>query len=85
MKRHRFVMIAAGAGLALTGVTAALAQSSGGTNVPMRQLLENGFEIKAAAPDGNQYVVFLQRDTRAFACIFVTVTNAQCREIRGAQ
>ncbi len=82
MRYGSFVTAAAVAGFTLTGASVANAQSSGGNNVQMTTLLQDGFEIKAAAPNGNQYVLFLQKDTRAYACIFVTVTNAQCQEIR---
>lgn len=59
----------------------ALAQDSGGDSNTMRGLLRQGFEIKAMAPNGAQYVVLLQKDTSAYACEFVTVTNSRCRAI----
>ncbi|MEM6463508.1 MAG: hypothetical protein AAF724_16500 [Pseudomonadota bacterium] len=59
----------------------AAAQSSSTTGESMETLLEQGFEIKAAAPNGDRYVVFLQKDTAAYACEFVTVTNSRCGAI----
>ncbi|MCR9134894.1 MAG: hypothetical protein NXI27_02805 [Alphaproteobacteria bacterium] len=58
-----------------------MAQDSGGDSNTMRGLLRQGFEIKAMAPNGAQYVVLLQKDTAAYACEFVTVTNSRCRAI----
>lgn len=62
--------------------TAALAQSAGAENVSMSTLLSRGYEIKAAAPNGNKYVVFLQKDSDAYACEFVTTTNTRCGKIK---
>ena len=56
------------------------AQSSGGSQ-SMKSLLQQGFEIKAAAPSGNSFVVFMQKDQAAYACEFVTVTNSRCGAI----
>ena len=69
------------AAAALLYSTTAFAQSSGGDFATMRMLLQDGYEIKAAAPNGAQYVVFLQKEESAFACEFVTVTNSRCRAI----
>lgn len=57
------------------------AQDGGGDSNTMRGLLRQGFEIKAMAPNGAQYVVLLQKDTAAYACEFVTVSNSRCRAI----
>lgn len=51
------------------------------TAYTMGQLASQGFEIKAAAPNGSRYVVFMQNDTSAYACEFVTTTQSQCRQI----
>ncbi len=74
-------VVAVVAGLAFGGLTPALAQSSGGEGVSMQTLLKRGYEIKAAAPNGAQYVVFLQKGNSAYACEFVTITNSRCGSI----
>ncbi|WP_419912593.1 hypothetical protein [Hoeflea sp.] len=69
--------------VALLAGTAQLAsaQSSSGTGTNMKALLQDGYEIKAMAPNGSQYVVLLQKDESAYACEFVTVNNSRCRAI----
>jgi hypothetical protein len=61
------------------------AQSTGGsslsTSATMADLLADGYEIKAAAPNGSKFVVFLQKDKSAYACEFVSVTSSRCRTI----
>ncbi|MEM9106151.1 MAG: hypothetical protein AAGC96_10905 [Pseudomonadota bacterium] len=52
-----------------------------GSSESMQALLRDGFEIKAAAPNGKSFVVFLQKGEKAYACEFVTVTNSRCGEI----
>ena len=47
----------------------------------MSSLLSNGYEIKAAVPNGTRYIVFLQKDKSAFACEFVTLTKSRCGSI----
>lgn len=64
-----------------SAVQVAGAQSSGSSGTDMKSLLRDGYEIKAMAPNGSQYVVLLQRDKEAYACEFVTVTNSRCRAI----
>lgn len=72
--------------LALVVAPAAFAQqeadsaSKGGTST-MKDLLAKGFEIKAAAPNGAKYIVFLQKGTEAYACEFVTLTNSRCGSV----
>jgi len=48
----------------------------------MGALIADGYEIKAAAPNGSKYVVFLQKDKKAFACEFVTLANSRCGEVK---
>ena len=62
-------------------VQIAAAQSSGSTGESMKALLERGFEIRAAAPNGSQYVVFLQKGKAAYACEFKTLTSSRCGAI----
>ncbi|MCL6706680.1 hypothetical protein M8R20_06680 [Pseudomonas sp. R2.Fl] len=70
---------------ACLAASAALAQSEGGsslsTSATMADLLADGYEIKAAAPNGSKFVVFLQKDKSAYACEFASVTNSRCRTI----
>ncbi|MGQ3214050.1 MAG: hypothetical protein ACT6U0_10615 [Shinella sp.] len=47
----------------------------------MGALASQGYEIKAAAPNGSRYVVFMQNDKSAYACEFVNTTETQCRQI----
>ncbi|MEX3009335.1 hypothetical protein [Hoeflea sp. TYP-13] len=63
------------------GIQSAGAQSSGGSGATMKSLLQQGYEIKAAAPNGSKYVVFMQKDNSAYACEFVTVTSSRCGAI----
>ncbi len=53
----------------------------GASSASMGQLASQGYEIKAAAPNGSRYVVFMQKDTSAYACEFVNTTQTQCRQI----
>ena len=47
----------------------------------MAQLLDDGYEIKATAPNGNRYVIFMQKEKSAYACEFVNVSTTRCRPI----
>jgi hypothetical protein len=47
----------------------------------MGELSSQGYEIKAAAPNGSRYVIFMQNDKSAYACEFVNTTDTQCRQI----
>ena len=47
----------------------------------MGELASQGYQIKAAAPNGSRYVVFMQNDKTAYACEFVNTTTTQCRQI----
>ncbi|CAK7255662.1 hypothetical protein KYK30_13895 [Shinella yambaruensis] len=53
----------------------------GASGTTMGALASQGYEIKAAAPNGSRYVVFMQKDTSAYACEFVNTTQTQCRQI----
>ncbi|MCD2177139.1 hypothetical protein [Rhizobium sp. C1] len=57
-----------------------------GKNAPvppstMKDLLAQGYEIKAAVPNGAKFVIFMQKDQSAYACEFVSVTNTKCGAI----
>ena len=47
----------------------------------MAELASQGYEIKAAAPNGSRYVIFMQNDQSAYACEFVNTAQTQCRQI----
>lgn len=44
----------------------------------LSQLLSKGYEIKAAVPNGKQFIVFVQKDQSAYACEFVSVAKTRC-------
>ncbi|MBO9628810.1 MAG: hypothetical protein J7516_05180 [Shinella sp.] len=71
------------AAIALLAATAAHAQDAetGSAAKTMGQLASEGYEIKAAAPNGSRYVIFMQNDQSAYACEFVNTANTQCRPI----
>ena len=67
---------------------AATVGSNSGTNASasassstMKDLLAQGYEIKAAVPNGDKFVIFMQKDQSAYACEFVSVTNTKCGAI----
>jgi hypothetical protein len=45
---------------------------SGSSGSGIGRLLSQGYEIRAAVPNGTRYIVFLQKDQSAYACEFVT-------------
>ncbi|WP_421590909.1 hypothetical protein [Shinella sp. M27] len=71
------------AAIALLAATAAHSQDAdtGSASKTMGQLVSEGYEIKAAAPNGSRYVIFMQNDQSAYACEFVNTANTQCRPI----
>jgi len=78
----RILMTMAVAGAAVFGhVLMANAQTATGSSKSIKALLNDGFEIKAAVPNGKTFVVFLQKGEEAYACEFVTVTNSRCGAI----
>jgi hypothetical protein len=60
------------------GTSAAVASAASAT---MGELLAQGYEIKAAVPNGAKFVVFMQKEQSAYACEFVSVTNTRCGAI----
>jgi hypothetical protein len=70
------VSIASGA-LAQEGTTET-SSASGGT---IGALIAEGYEIKAAVPNGKRFVVFLQKETTGYACELVNLTRSQCGKI----
>lgn len=47
----------------------------------MGQLISEGYEIKAAVPNGKSFVVFLQKDSTGYACQVSTLSRSQCGKI----
>ena len=47
----------------------------------MGQLISQGFEIKAAVPNGKSFVVFLQKDSTGYACQMSTLSRSVCGKI----
>ncbi|MDX3973412.1 hypothetical protein [Shinella sp.] len=75
--------LAAATALLLVTAFAAQAQDAEGgvSSATMGELVGQGYEIKAAAPNGSRYVVFMQKDKSAYACEFVNTAQTQCRQI----
>jgi hypothetical protein len=64
--------------------SAALAQEtdpSMNSGASMGQLIAQGYEIKAAVPNGKSFVVFLQKDSTGYACQMTTLSRAVCGKI----
>lgn len=69
--------------VALTmAASGALAQdtaiSSSNASATMASLIAQGYEIKAAVPNGTKFIVFLQKDKSAYACEFSTLASSRC-------
>ena len=47
----------------------------------MGQLISEGYEIKAAVPNGKTFVVFLQKDSTGYACQMATLSRSVCGKI----
>lgn len=72
----------------LLATPAALAQDNDNANggnagsVTMSSLIAQNYEIKAAVPNGDRFIVFLQKDQSAYACEFATLANSRCGAIQ---
>ena len=55
--------------------------TTGSGDATMAQLIAEGFEIRAAVPNGSKIIVFMQKDQSAYACEFVSLTNSRCGTI----
>ena len=71
----------AGPGFAQSTDTMSSTSSTASTTPTMGQLLAQGYEIKAAVPNGAKFVIFMQKDQSAYACEFVSITNTKCGAI----
>jgi hypothetical protein len=47
----------------------------------MGQLIADGYEIKAAIPNGKRFVVFLQKDSTGYACEMANLSRSKCGKI----
>jgi hypothetical protein len=45
------------------------------------QLIADGYEIKAAVPNGKRFVVFLQKDSTGYACEMTGLSTSRCGKI----
>jgi hypothetical protein len=72
--------------LGLAAASGAQAQTtiteSAGSTGTIGDLVKDGYEIKAAVPNGSSFVVFLQKEQSAYACEFVSVTSSRCKAIK---
>lgn len=73
--------LASQAGAATVGGATGQNTSGQPATATMGELLAQGYEIKAAVPNGGKFVVFMQKDQSAYACEFVSVTNTRCGAI----
>ncbi len=53
-----------------------------GGQASMGELLSRGYEIKAAVPNGNKFVVFMQKDQSAYACEMQSLTASRCGTLK---
>ncbi|MGV8939170.1 MAG: hypothetical protein ACOH2J_18775 [Allorhizobium sp.] len=66
----------------MMAASGALAQESGisssNVSATMASLIAQGYEIKAAVPNGTKFIVFLQKDKSAYACEFSNLASSRC-------
>lgn len=55
--------------------------STNSSSASMGALIAQGYEIKAAVPNGAKIIVFLQKDKSAYACEFASLTSTRCGAI----
>lgn len=75
--------------MGLWPATAAFAADSASTasgqdqaaTMTMGELVASGYEIRAAVPNGSKFVVFLQKETTAYACELSSLSSSQCGKI----
>ncbi|MBP1860887.1 hypothetical protein [Rhizobium herbae] len=75
------LVLAAAPALAQQAAQPSEAMSSSDAGSGMGKLLTQGYEIRAAVPNGTRYIVFLQKDQSAYACEFVSLTKSRCGSI----
>ncbi len=86
MIMSRIVLAALIIGISSAASAQTVVGGNTGKNAPvppstMKDLLAQGYEIKAAVPNGAKFVIFMQKDQSAYACEFVSVTNTKCGAI----
>jgi hypothetical protein len=57
------------------------ASGTAAAETSMADLLSKGYDIKAAVPNGNKFIVFMQKDQSAYACEFQSLTGTRCGSI----
>ncbi|TCL70414.1 hypothetical protein [Rhizobium sp. BK251] len=73
------VLLAASAAFAQDATKNGQVQQEGEQS--MGRLLSQGYEIRAAVPNGGKFVVFMQKDQSAYACEFQSLVNSRCGAI----
>jgi hypothetical protein len=56
-------------------------QGAPAAEASMAELLQRGYDIKAAVPNGGKFIVFMQKDQSAYACEFSSLTGTRCGSI----
>jgi hypothetical protein len=56
-------------------------QTPAADSATIGQLIAQGYEIKAAVPNGKRFVVFLQKDSTGYACEMTGLSTSQCGKI----
>ena len=74
------VVLISGSALAQQQAEFSSSTTSSG-DATMAQLVAEGFEIRAAVPNGSKIIVFMQKDQSAYACEFVSLTKTRCGTI----
>jgi hypothetical protein len=79
MVRAAFVLLTLAAASAASAQEDQPAMTTSGAS--MGQLISDGYEIKAAVPNGKSFVVFLQKDSTGYACEMATLSRSVCGKI----
>ncbi|MBB1247645.1 MULTISPECIES: hypothetical protein [unclassified Rhizobium] len=74
-------LLLASAAAPVLAAEAGIVADSDGAKTQIGQLIADGYEIKAAVPNGKRFVVFLQKDSTAYACEMSSLTQSQCGQI----
>jgi hypothetical protein len=80
VKRLALLLSALGLGICSAQAQSGSRFENGGGSVG--QLVADGYEIKSVVLNNGKYVVFLQKERRAFACEFSKVNKSRCGEIK---
>ena len=74
-------LLAAATPLFAQTATSDVSSGGSGGSSTIKQLLDLGYEIKSALPNGSKFIVFMQKDKAAYACEFVTVARSRCESL----